>query len=404
MSSNVPKLEITPEGVKVPSAVAVRTGVLNDENQAFGGGLDITTPSTPQAYLADNLTTNITDNNAAIAHMLAMVDPATSEGRYQDGIGRIYFFNRLGATSSVVQALCTGQPGVNMPAGQYAEDDDRNVWVSDNAATFDSGGQATIQFSCVTKGPVLLGIGALTKIARIYPGWDAVTNLTPAISGSNVETRAAFEQRRQESVAKNGRGTPPAIRAEVWGVDGVLDVFVYDNFTNVAMPYGSTNYPIAPHSIYVAAVGGSNEDIAQAIWRKKDGGCDLNGNTEVVVEDKEEYNYPYPQYKIKFNRPAQKNVKFSVSLAKSTALPATIEADVKAAIVATFTGANGSQRARIGGKIFASNYYAAVAVLGSAVSILQIKIGFSVADKDSLDIGIDEAPTIQESDITVTLV
>lgn len=403
MSSNVPKLEITPEGVQVPSAVAVRNGVLADENQAFGGELDIVTPSTPQAYLADNLTANITDSNAAIAFMLAMVDPATSEGRYQDGIGRIYFFNRLGATSSVVQAQCVGQPGVTMPAGQMAEDDDQNIWVSDNAATFDSGGLATVQFSCATKGAVLLGIGALTKIARMFSGWDAITNLVPAISGNEVESRASFEQRRQESVAKNGRGTPPAIRAEVWGVDGVLDVFVYDNFTNAPLPYGSTNYEIAPHSIYVAVVGGANDEIAQAIWRKKDGGCDLNGNTEVIVEDKEEYLFPYPQYKIKFNRPDQANIKFAVTLANSTALPSSIVDDVKAAIIATFTGANGSQRARIGGKIFASNYYASVAQISSAVSILQIKIGITTSNQDSIDIGIDQAPSIQESDISVTL-
>lgn len=404
MSSNVPTLEITPEGVQVPSAVAVRNGVLADENQAFGGELDIVTPSTPQAYLADNLTANITDSNAAIAFMLAMVDPATSEGRYQDGIGRIYFFSRLGATSSVVQAQCVGQPGVTMPAGQMAEDDAGNIWVSDNPVTFDGSGAITAQFSCAKKGAVLLGIGGLTKIARTYPGWDAITNLTPAISGNELESRAAFEQRRRESVAKNGRGTPPAIRAEVWGVDGVLDVFAYDNFTNVPLPYGSTNYPISAHSIYVAVVGGSDEDVAQAIWRKKDGGCNLNGNTEVIVEDKEEYLFPYPQYKIKFMRPAQTNIKFAVQLANSSALPSTIIEDVKAAIIATFTGTNGSQRARIGGRIFASNYYASVAQLSAAVSILQIKLGITTATLDSVDIGIDQAPSIQADDISVTLV
>lgn len=402
--SNTPPIQITPTGVVVPSAVDIRTGILEDTNQAFGGDLDVVTPSTPQAYLADNLTDNLMDSNAAIANLIAMVDPATSEGRFQDGIGRIYFFDRKGATSSVVQALCTGQPSLVMPAGQLAQDADGNLWISDNPATFNGLGQATIQFSCQTKGPIELGIGALTKIAQLFPGWDAITNLSPAIVGSNVESRGAFETRRQESIAKNGRGTVPAIRAEVWGVDGVIDVFAYDNFTNAAILYGATNYSIKPHSIYVAVVGGADAEIAQAIWRKKDGGCDLNGNTSVLVQDKDGYSFPYPEYTITFNRPTPTPVKFAVQIANSTALPSTIIQDVKNAITQTFTGENGSQRARIGGKIFASNFYAAVAQISAAVSILQIKVGLSTANLDSIDIGIDQYPTIEDADITVTLV
>ena len=402
--SNTPPIQITPTGVVVPSAVDIRTGILADTNAAFGGDLDVVTPSTPQAYLADNLTDNLMDSNAAIAKLIAMVDPATSEGRFQDGIGRIYFFDRKGATSSIVQALCTGQPGLVMPAGQLAQDADGRLWISDNPATFDGLGQATIQFSCQTKGNIELGIGALTKIAQLFPGWDAITNLAPAIIGSNVESRGAFETRRQESIAKNGRGTVPAIRAEVWGVDGVLDVFAYDNFTNAAILYGATNYSIKPHSIYVAVVGGANDGIAQAIWRKKDGGCDLNGNTSVVVQDTDGYSYPYPQYTITFNRPTPTPVKFAVQIVNSPALPSTIIQDVKTAITQTFTGENGAQRARIGGKIFASNFYAAVAQISAAVSIIQIKVGLSTANLDSVDIGIDQYPTIDDADIAVTLV
>jgi hypothetical protein len=402
--SNTPSIQITPTGVVVPSAVDIRAGILEDTNDAFGGDLDTVTPSTPQAYLADSLTENVLGADAAIANVIAMVDPATSEGRFQDAIGRIYFFDRKGATSSVVQALCTGQDGVTMPAGQLAQDDNGNIWVSDNAGTFDATGQATIQFSCQVTGPIELGIGALTKIAQLYPGWDAITNLSPASVGSNVESRGAFEIRRQESIAKNGRGTVPAIRAEVWSVDGVIDVFAYDNFTNAPILYGSTNYSINPKSIYVAVVGGADNEIADAIWRKKDGGCGLNGNTDVVVQDTDGYSYPYPEYTITFNRPTLTPVKFSVQIANSTALPSTIIQDVKDAITATFTGENGAQRARIGGKIFASNFYAAVAQISQAVSIIQIKVGFVTANLDSVDIGIDQSPTIDDADITVTLV
>lgn len=402
--SNVPALEITPAGVVAPQAVEIRAGVLADENEAFGGDLDIVTPSLPQAYLADQLTQNILDANAEIAYTLAMIDPATSEGRWQDAIGRIYFLSRNGATASVVAAECTGQPGVTLPAGALAQDDDGNIWQSTGAAVFSPGGLATVQFACQILGPVELGIGALTKIAQTSPGWDAITNLGPATIGSATETRTSFEIRRQESVAKNGRGTPPAIRSAVWEVDGVLDVFVYDNFTNATINYGSTAYPIVAHSIYVGVVGGNDQAVANAIWSKKDAGCDMNGNTTVVVQDTEGYEYPYPSYNIKFNRPAALPILFAVQLANNASLPSDIVALTKAAIVATFIGANGAQRARMGGYIFASNYYAAVAAIGAFVSIVSIKIGTVTATLDQILVGIDKTPTISESDITVTLV
>jgi uncharacterized phage protein gp47/JayE len=404
MSSNVPALQITSTGVSAPDAITIRDGILQDENIAFGGELDIVTPSTPQAHLADQLTDNIRNSNAAITYFVNQVDPATSEGRMQDAIGRIYFLERNGATASVVQAECTGQPGATLPSGALAQDDAGNLWSSSGAAVFGGGGTASVQFTCLTLGAIELGIGELTKIAQISPGWDAITNLGAATVGTETESRANFEIRRQESVAFNSKGTPAAIRAAVFSVSGVLDVFAYDNFTNAVVNYGATNYPLAPHSIYVGVIGGDDQAVADAIWSRKDAGCDMNGNTSVTVEDKEQYSYPYPTYTMKFERPASLPILFDVQLANNLSLPANIVDLVKAAILATFTGANGAQRARMGGVIFASNYYGAVASIDSSVSIIQIKIGTVTATLDQISIGIDQAPTLDTDNIVVTLV
>lgn len=401
--SNVPALQITPEGVVVPDAVTIRTAVLADENVAFGGDLDVTTPSTPQAHLADQLTANIQDSNAAITYMISQVDPATAEGRMQDAIARIYFLDRKGATSSVVQAQCTGQPGSLQPVAILAQDDAGNLWQSNGAFTFPPGGVITVQFSCVTTGPIQLGIGALTRIAQASPGWDAVTNLAAATIGANVESRAEFEIRRALSVEKNAHGTPGAIRSAVFGVDGVIDVFVYDNFTNSTILYGATNYPIPPHSIYVGVVGGLAEDIARAIEIKKDAGCGMTGNTTVMLPDND-YSYPQPVYAYQFNIPDSLPVKFLVTIANSPSLPANIEQLATQAVINTLSGINGAQRARMGGEIFASSYYGPIAAISSAVQIIGIKVGSGTPNLDSLSLGIDQEPVVSASDITVLLV
>ena len=401
--SNVPALQITPEGVAVPDAVTIRTAVLADEIVAFGGDLDVITPSTPQAHLADQLTTDIQNSNAAIAYMISQVDPATADGRMQDGIARIYFIERKGATSSVVQALCTGQPGSVLPVASLAEDTNGNLWQSDGAATFPSGGTITVQFSCMTTGPIQLGISSLIRIAQTSPGWDAVTNLTAATLGSNVESRADFELRRMLSVEKNAHGTPGAIRSAVFEVDGVIDVFVYDNFTNSTILYGATNYPIPPHSIYVGVVGGLAQDIAKAIQIKKDAGCGMTGNTTVVLADTS-YSYPQPTYNYQFNIPTSLSIKFLVTIANNSNLPSNVVQLATQSIIDTLNGTNGAQRARMGGEIFASSYYGPIASISNAVSIVGIKIGTTTPTLDSLNIGIDQEPVVSAADITVILV
>lgn len=401
--SNVPALQITPEGVITPDSATIRNGVLADENIAFGGDLDIATPSTPQAYLADQLTSNILNSNAAVAYYVSQVDPATAEGRMQDGIARIYFLDRKGATASVVQAQCTGQPGSIQPIALLAEDDSGNLWQSDGAFTFPDSGVITVQFSCVNTGPIQLGIGALTRIAQASPGWDAITNLTAAAIGSNVESRAEFEIRRRLSVEKNAHGTPGAIRSAVFEVDGVIDVFVYDNFTNSTILYGATNYPIPAHSIYVGVVGGAAEDIAKAIQIKKDAGCGMTGNTVVNLPDTD-YSYPQPVYAYQFNIPDSLPVKFLITIANSSSLPANIVQLATQATIDTLSGANGAQRARMGGEIFASSYYGPISALSSAVQIIGIKVGATTPSLDSLSLGIDQEPVVSASDITVVLV
>ncbi|MBO8549685.1 hypothetical protein INO87_14265, partial [Staphylococcus aureus] len=77
----------------------------------------------------------------------------------------------------------------------------------------------------------------------------------------------------------NAQGSVDAIRASVASVTGVTDILVAENTSNQTINIGVTNYPLVPHSIVVSVIGGSDSDIAKAIWQKKNAGCDMNGNT-----------------------------------------------------------------------------------------------------------------------------
>lgn len=171
-----------------------------------------------------------------------------------------------------------------------------------------------------------------------------------------------------------------------------------------AIAVGATNYPIAPHSVYIAVVGGVDADIAQAIWNKKDVGCDYNGNTSVTVTDSSGYNYPQPSYTVKFERPDALPIKFLVEIVNSPSLPSDVVQLTKAAIIARFNGADGTARERMGSLILSSRYYGAVAAAVPSASLLDIKIGTSTPTLFQVSVGIDQKPTLSESDITVSLV
>jgi hypothetical protein len=470
--SSVPKIQFTEAGIVIPAEADVLSGVLADMDAAFGGGMNQAL-ETPQGQLASSQAAIVGDKNGEIALIVNQVDPQYSAGRFQDAIARIYFLDRKPATPTTVTATLGGLVDTPIPVGTLSQDTAGNTYASVGAAIIGAGGVVDVEFQNIITGPIPCNIGALSKVYQAVPGWDTITNAAAGTLGQNVETRADFETRRKNSVAKNAHGTPASIYAEVFDQDNVVDVYVRDNpkgivnFTgaiagttltvstilpgaslvagssvtgpsvaagtiitalltgtggagtytvnnsqtvaseamnSTAVAIGATEYPLAPHSVYVAAVGGTDADVAAAIWRKKDLGCDYNGNTTVTVTDTSGYAYPYPSYEVKFERPTPLAIKFVVSILNAPDLPADIVTLVKDAIVARFNGTDGTSRERIGALILASRYYGAVASVAVNVQLISVLIGTVTANLTQVSVGVDQYPTISVSDIAVTLV
>ena len=145
--------------------------------------------------------------------------------------------------------------------------------------------------------------------------------------------------------------------------------------------------------------------MAKAIFLKKDGGCNLTGNTTVIVQDTEnDVGFPYPEYSISWERPASLPILFKVTLRNSSSLPFNITDLVKQSVIDTFSGLNGFQRARIGGEVYSSSYYGPIAQIANSVQVLTVRVGTTLADQDSVLVGIDQAPTVSADDIEVVLV
>lgn len=404
MATNVPSLTFTSTGVDIPDEDQILDGYFADLDQSFGGGVNLELTS-PQGQLAQSASAIIGNKNDQIAYVANNIDPDRAEGRWQDAIGRIYFIERIAATGTVVVGRCFGLVGTVVPAGSAAQDVNGYIYNTTADVTIDSSGYADAIFQNSTLGPIACPIGELNRIYTAVNGWDSVNNLSAGSEGTNVEGRAEFEARRRASVALNARGTPQAIRASVLDVEGVIDAYVYDNFESSPVTIGSTNYEIPEKTTYICVAGGNQDDIAIAIYESKSLGSNLTGDVEVVVEETDGYTQPYPSYTMKWQAPVAARTWFQVSVADDPDLPSNTEQLIKDAISSAFSGQDEGERARIGGAIYAGRYFGAAAGVASDLNILEITMAKNVAaDQSSIAYGIDELPSLDEDDITVTFV
>ncbi len=448
MTTNVPKPAFTDTGFVPPTELAVLAGVQQDWDAAFGAPLNFGSPinPTPQGQIASSEAACIGDANNMFCALANGVDPAYASGRMQDAIGRIYFMTRLPAQSTIASCVCLGLSGTIIPQGALAIAEDGNLYYAVDGGVIPIGGSITLNFACQITGPIPCAADTVNRVYRTIPGWDSINNPTDGVLGNFVESRQAFEVRRQLSVALNTVGFNTSVYGAVLDVDGVLDASVTDNpnsfpvgFTPDAVVSGSisgttltvdslisgtiavgqtvtgssaSNVPVAnnttivsfisgddwevsvsqtvalsemnlggvvlgPNCLYVAAVGGTDLDVATAAWSKKSPGCPwYDGNTTVTVYDTNVQAPPPGQaYTVVFERPESLPFVFKIRLANNVGIPNNATALIQAAVIAAFAGADDGQRARIGYPVFASRFYAPVAALGTWANIISILIG-----------------------------
>lgn len=402
MSSNVPHPLFADTGVTIPAESAIKAGLWADFQAAFGGTLN-ESDATPQGQLVAALTAVLGGNNDLFLEFVNQVDPALADGRMQDAIARIYFLTRQVALPTTVICTCSGARATVIPAGSLAQAADGTIYQSLGDATIPVGGSVDVTFAAIDTGPIYCPAGALNAIYRVIPGWDSITNAADGVPGRDVETRADFENRRALSVASNATGILPAVRGAVLNVPGVVDAFITENPTASPVTIGGVS--IAARSLYVAAFGGTDADVAKAIWTRKPPGCSYTGNTTVTVKDDSSgYSLPYPSYSVTFQRPAALPIYFAVQLADNGLVPADAEAQVAKAITAAFNGTDGGAPARIGATLYALRYAAGIIGLGPWAQLISIAVGTTSSPTDpDVTVNIDKVPTLDPAHITVTL-
>lgn len=323
-------------GFSVSETSEIREEVAQDWVNAFKetGRPDLNTdPETPQGQLIDSQTAAIHQKDTELAYLSNQFNPQTASGRWQDALAKIYFLSRKPAINSTAVCTLTGITGTTVTAGALIRSSyDSTLWILNKDVVIGESGTVTAVFTCQTEGAIQAGAGTLTQIVTTTPGWDAVTNTQTAEVGQLAESQAAFESRRYQSVALNGRSTTAAVYARVADLKNVIATYVTDNKTNVNKSIDG--YTLKPHSIYVAVIGGDNSDIAKAIYNSVSAGCDYNGNTTVNVTDEN----TNAVESVTFMRPSQLPLYVKVTIQDDGNLPDGYESIIKEAVYNNFYG------------------------------------------------------------------
>lgn len=408
VSTAVPSMTFSTEGITAPDLIDVLNGSLTDAQTAYGTDASIEL-TTPQGQYAMVETAIVGDKNDQLLAFANMVNPDYSSGRFQDAIGQIYFIDRNAATGTTVTATCTGLVDTVIPSGSYARDNSGYIYYSTADATIGSDGTASVVFTNSSTGLIECAAGTLTTIYQAVDGWSGITNAAAGVLGSEEESRNNFEWRRRQMVTANSKNTMEAVYGSLLGVSDVTDVYAFSNNTKTALAKGSTAVNIPVGAAYIAVYGGEEEDIANVIYGKLNPGCSTecstSGEVSYTITDDTNYTSNYPEYTYYWTVPTVIPVYVKVTLESNDYLPQDLTASVQSIILEAFNGEDGGSRARIGSTIYAGRYYGGVQDIDQQnVNILSIGLSTDNSTfSTSLEFGIDEIPTLDSSNITVSL-
>ena len=217
-----------------------------------------------------------------------------------------FFFKRKQESQATVKIELIGGVNVTLEAGDViVEANDGIRYTLSENGTLNN--KTTFEFTCDTAGEQgNKEVGSIIKLVKVVNGVYDFKQNEVAAGGQEQESDNDYIERwflsRNES-----EWNLDGIRAEVLKQEGVKSVYADENKTMQVDSKG-----LEPKSIVLIVDGGRNEDIANAIWKKKDQAIQMNGDTVVTVKDNQGIDR-----EIRFYRPKKREVQVKIEFQKA---------------------------------------------------------------------------------------
>ncbi len=304
---------VTSTGIIVPDVSDIQQQVNGEWQSVFGADL-VTTADTPQGKM---ITAEVT-SRSRVAQMLAqfanMINPNFAGGIFLDAICAFLGLEREAATFTVVPTVAiTGQPNTIFQAGQLqAKGATSSLFFSNVAAVqLDSSGNGTVDFQCLTAGPVECPINDLSIATQVL-GWETINNADAGVMGLLQQSDNSLRTLRKQTLALQGLSTVEAITSAIADVAGVQSFAFLENIANT--PQTIDGIAMVANSVWACVNGGTSQDIAAALLKSKTIGANWNGAQEVSIVEPASGQ----TYNVLFDRPTQVGILVRVTMRQGT--------------------------------------------------------------------------------------
>jgi uncharacterized phage protein gp47/JayE len=220
-------------------------------------------------------------NDAMQANQIAYNSrgPISAIGAALDIVVQANGLIRKSASYSTCDVILTGTTGTVITGG-IVSDVNGNQWSLPSPITIPSGGSITVTATCIAIGSIPAAPGNINNIATPTQGWTAVNNTASAISGQPAETDMQLRARQAISSTLPSLTLMVGTMARIAAIEGVTRYAFDEN------PTGIVDANAVPaHAICVVVEGGTDADIAAAIYYNKGPGCGTYGSVSYPVVD-----------------------------------------------------------------------------------------------------------------------
>jgi uncharacterized phage protein gp47/JayE len=248
--------------------------------QLFGADIN-TSASTPLGIIMRIFAwfLSICWDTAELVYNSGFVNKA--EGVQLDNLGSNSGLQRNPAAHSYVELSFTGVPGTVIETEtEFSTADDAHFLLIEDV-TLDANGNGYGQATSEDMG-AYTNVGAGTIIEQVAPD-DSITSVTnpeAASGGADQEDDFSFRNRMIAASEGSGTATQNAIISALLTVSGVRSAAIV---TNRTMQTDSAGNP--PKSVHTYVLGGTAEEVAQALFNSVSAGTETVGSQQVSIAD-----------------------------------------------------------------------------------------------------------------------
>ena len=280
-------------------------------------------PSTPDGLMMATLAEIFTNLDELGQSTYNSKDPSKAKGLQLDTLTYLTTGSprKLGTASTVTMRL-TGLSGTVVDKkSEFKSTVDGTIWATNEVCIIPNEGQIDTVASCQTLGAISADADTITTIVSPIAGLTEATNTVEGAQslGTPAETDAQLRERRQKSVATTGSNQVDNMYSVIATLPNVGEVKIYENYTNTTDAAG-----ISAHSIAIIVRGGDEQEIADAIYSKKNPGCglafvgsDAQYHVTKTVTSEETGN----QLTVYFNRPEPIDIFITIAISNDGTLP-----------------------------------------------------------------------------------